>query len=164
MSTELFVQQLVQTNDKENVKAAHYWPFVRGIDQCKCSCAIMSCLHDSYWSWDNLWSVHGKMDKIIEKCMEWFWRINMDSCWCQADHYESWRDILSLRSGGCFTNVSRALQNNLVKRYNARNHIYGENFTMLWAHVQISAWNSHKKYDICNTQILREYFEELTKR
>ena len=28
----------------------------------------------------------------------------------------------------CFTNVSRALQNNTAKIYNARNHIYGENF------------------------------------
>ena len=29
--------------------------------------------------------------------------------------------------GGCFTNVSRALQKNLAKIYNARNYIYGEN-------------------------------------
>ena len=27
----------------------------------------------------------------------------------------------------CFTNVSRAIQNNIAKIYNARNHIYGEN-------------------------------------
>ena len=32
--------------------------------------------------------------------------------------------------GGCFTNASRALQNNLAKIYNARNHIYGENFKL----------------------------------
>ena len=32
--------------------------------------------------------------------------------------------------GGCFFNVSRALQNNLAKTYNARNHIYGENFKL----------------------------------
>ena len=36
----------------------------------------------------------------------------------------------SQASGGCFTNVSRALQNNLAKIYNARNHIYGENFKL----------------------------------
>ena len=30
--------------------------------------------------------------------------------------------------GGCFTNVSRTLQNNLAKIYNVRNHIDGENF------------------------------------
>ena len=32
--------------------------------------------------------------------------------------------------GGCFTNVSRALQNNLAKIYNARNDIYNENFML----------------------------------
>ena len=32
--------------------------------------------------------------------------------------------------GGCFTKVSRALQNNLAKICNARNHIYDENFKM----------------------------------
>ena len=32
--------------------------------------------------------------------------------------------------GGCFTNVSWALQNNLAKIYNARNDIYGENFKL----------------------------------
>ena len=33
-------------------------------------------------------------------------------------------------TGGCFTNVSRALQNNLAKIYDASNHIYGENFKL----------------------------------
>ena len=32
--------------------------------------------------------------------------------------------------GGCFTKVSRALQNNVAKIHNARNHIYGENFML----------------------------------
>ena len=32
--------------------------------------------------------------------------------------------------GGCFTNVLQALQNNLAKTYNAKNHIYGENFKL----------------------------------
>ena len=32
--------------------------------------------------------------------------------------------------GECFTNISIALQNNLVKIYNARNHIYDENFKL----------------------------------
>ena len=32
--------------------------------------------------------------------------------------------------GGCFTNVSRALQNNLAKIHNARNHSYVENFKL----------------------------------
>ena len=35
-----------------------------------------------------------------------------------------------LESGGCFTNVSRALQNNIAKMYNARNNIYAENFKL----------------------------------
>ena len=30
--------------------------------------------------------------------------------------------------GGCFNNVSRALQNKIAKIYSARNHIIGENF------------------------------------
>ena len=34
------------------------------------------------------------------------------------------------RSGGCFTNVLRALQNNLAKICNTRNDIYGENFKL----------------------------------
>ena len=29
---------------------------------------------------------------------------------------------------------------------------------------EVSAWNSHKKYDFWNTQILRECFEERVKR
>ena len=32
-ATQLFVQQLVLTNNKENIKASHYQPFVRGIHQ-----------------------------------------------------------------------------------------------------------------------------------
>ena len=31
---------------------------------------------------------------------------------------------------GVFTNISLALQNNLAKIYNARNHIYSENFKL----------------------------------
>ena len=33
-------------------------------------------------------------------------------------------------AGGCVTNVSRALQNNLAKIHNAENHIHGENFKL----------------------------------
>ena len=32
--------------------------------------------------------------------------------------------------GGCFTNVSWPLQNNLANIHNTRNHIYGENFQL----------------------------------
>ena len=67
--------------------------------------------------------------------------------------------------GGCFTNFSRALQNNLAKIYNASNHIYGENFKLkfckCFGHInKVSAWNAHRKCDFCNTQISREYFGE----
>ena len=35
-----------------------------------------------------------------------------------------------IKTGDCFTNVSRALQNNLAKIHITRNHIYGENFKL----------------------------------
>ena len=45
--------------------------------------------------------------------------------WPTISHYpHQWRP------GGCFNNVSSALQNNLANIYNARNHIYGENFKL----------------------------------
>ena len=37
---------------------------------------------------------------------------------------------MSQKPGGCFTNVSRAIQNNLGKIYNANNYFYGENFKL----------------------------------
>ena len=40
------------------------------------------------------------------------------------------QNILSSVPGGCFSNDSRALQNNLPKIHNATNHIYGENFKL----------------------------------
>ena len=58
--------------------------------------------------------------------------------WCWV------RNILG-ESGVCFTNVSRALQNNLAKIGNARNHIFDKNFklkfctcaqSMAWVHIQ----------------------------
>ena len=59
-------------------------------------------------------------------------------------------------TGGCFTNVSRTLQNTLVKMYKAPNDIYGENFKHGFGHTyKVSPWNSHNKHDWCNTQISR---------
>ena len=60
---------------------------------------------------------------------------------CEYRVWLSWCGACGQEPGGCFTNVSRALQNNLAKIHNTRNHIYGENFklklcTWLWAHVQ----------------------------
>ena len=60
--------------------------------------------------------------------------------------------------GGCFTNVSRALQNNLAKIHNARNlakihnarnHIYGENFKLkLCTCAQSMALGTHTKFQL----------------
>ena len=65
--------------------------------------------------------------------------------------------------GGCFTNISQALQSNLTKICNAIIYIYVENFKLKLCTHKLSSWNSHKKYNFCNTQISREYFQELVK-
>ena len=72
-------------------------------------------------------------------------------------------------AGDCFTNVSRAPENILAKIHNTRNHIYGETLYVCpkqgFGHTyKVSAWNSHHKYYLCNTQISREVFGELAKR
>ena len=46
------------------------------------------------------------------------------------DQWIKWFDLIKAGPGGCFTNVSRALQNIPTKICNARNHIYGENFKL----------------------------------
>ena len=52
-------------------------------------------------------------------------------------------------SGGCFTNVSRALQNNFAKIYNASNHMYGENFKLkLCTCAQSMALGTRTKFQI----------------
>ena len=33
LETRLFVQRIIQVNEEEHIKVAHYWPFVRGIYQ-----------------------------------------------------------------------------------------------------------------------------------
>ena len=45
---------------------------------------------------------------------------------CQTVHVIN----INRQYGGCFTNVSRALHNNLANIYNAENDIYGENFKL----------------------------------
>ena len=53
----------------------------------------------------------------------------------------TWRDQ---KPGGCFTNVSRALQINLPRLYNASYHIYGENFkTKLCTYAQSHPLGAH---------------------
>ena len=52
-------------------------------------------------------------------------------------------------SRGCFTNVSRALQNNLAKIYNANNNIYGENFKLkLCTCAQSMALGTRTKFQL----------------
>ena len=54
-----------------------------------------------------------------------------------------------LGPGGCFTKVSRALQNNLAKIHNARNPIYGENFKLkLCTCTQSIALGSRTKFQL----------------
>ena len=71
------------------------------------------------------------------------------------------RDVASLYLGnfflllrrrrvrGCFTNVSRALQNNLAKIHNTENHIYGENFKLkLCTCAQSHALGTRTKFQL----------------
>ena len=54
-------------------------------------------------------------------CQHWFrWWLHM------SGNKPLPEPLLFGETGGCFNNVSRALQNNLVKIYNARNIIYAE--------------------------------------
>ena len=51
--------------------------------------------------------------------------------------------------GGCFTNVSRTLQNNLAKIHNTGNHIYGENFKLkLYTCAQSHALGTRTKFQL----------------
>ena len=76
-------------------------------------------------------------------------------------------------AGGCFTSVSRVLQNNLAKIHNARNHFYGENFKLkIRTCAQSMALGTHSKFQlevlirsmISAIHKLREYLGELAKR
>ena len=52
-------------------------------------------------------------------------------------------------TGGCFTNASRALQRNLAKICNARNHIYSENFKLkICTCAQSKALGTHTKFQL----------------
>ena len=82
-----------------------------------------------------------------------------------------WKSVMT--SGGCFTNVSRALQSNLTKIYNAIIYIYGENFKLKLCTCDQSivlGTDTNFQLEIVirnmifyNTQISREYFRELVK-
>ena len=52
-------------------------------------------------------------------------------------------------TGGCSTNISRALQNNRANIYNASNHIYGENFKLkLCTFAQSHALGTRTKFQL----------------
>ena len=51
--------------------------------------------------------------------------------------------------GSCFTSVSQALQNNLAKIHNIRNHIHGKNFKLkLCTCTQSMALGTHTKFKL----------------
>ena len=57
--------------------------------------------------------------------------------------------LIDQRAGGCFTNVSWALQNDLAKIYDARNHSYGENFKLkLYTCAQSMALGTCTKFQL----------------
>ena len=57
--------------------------------------------------------------------------------------------LCSRESGGCFTNILQALQNNGIKIYNARNHIFGENFKLkLCMCAQSDALGTRTKFQL----------------
>ena len=59
----------------------------------------------------------------------------------------SWR--LQRIPGGCFSNVTGALQNNLAKIHNTGNHIYGENFKLkLCTCAQSHALGTRTKFQL----------------
>ena len=78
--------------------------------------------------------------------------INPDWCnsaWLSSCCYNMILGHEAERSGSCLTNVSRALQNNLVKIHNARNHSYRENFKLkLCMRAQSMALGTHTKFQL----------------
>ena len=73
------------------------------------------------------------------------------SWWCKEPVLQQqWYWCSSLQApGSCFTNVSRALQNNLAKIYKARNNIYAENFKLkLGTCVQSMALGTRTKFQL----------------
>ena len=60
-----------------------------------------------------------------------------------------WQHGFFKYQGGCFTNVSRALQNSPAKIHNTRNHIYGENFKLkLCTCAQSHALGTRTKFQL----------------
>ena len=75
--------------------------------------------------------------------------------------------LQSTPPGGCFTNVSRALQNNLAKIYNAKNHIFSENFKLkLCTCAQSLALDTCAKFQLeilirCTISVIHKFRENI---
>ena len=81
------------------------------------------------------------------ECLIWLqWRGNRT--WNQT-WQKSALGLQGYEPGGCFTNVSRAFQNNLAKIYNASNQIYGDNFKLkLCTCAQSMALGTRTKFQL----------------
>ena len=82
-----------------------------------------------------------------------WWRHVMETSSASLGLYEGiygWPVDSSLEGpGGCFTNVPRALQNNLAKIHNTRNHIYDQNFKLkLCTCAQSMALGTRTKFQL----------------
>ena len=59
------------------------------------------------------------------------------------------QELVCWETGGCFTNVSRAVQNNISKIYNTRNRIHSDNFKLkLCTCAQSMALGKHTKFQL----------------
>ena len=140
----------------------------------------IALLPQCYWcnpekyGWSQPSQNHNKSQQIMNSVLIWLGKLPWKPLllYCLGVLYLSQVTTTHLKIRGCFTNVSRALQNNIAKIYSAKIQIYGENSKLTlyvcpkpcFGHTyKVSAWNFHKKHDFCNTQISREYSEELAK-
>ena len=97
---------------------------------------------------------------VIVSTIWYMGRKNKYCFFCQEIWILAWRShgkimelfseiFMGTQPGGCFTNISRALQNNLAKIYKARNNIYAENFKLkLCICAQSMALGTHTKFQL----------------
>ena len=118
LATQMFAPQHAQTHSKENNKALHYWPFVRGIHQKKASTSesFSMAWHHHYWLDAGVISYSSGIWIGV-----WWWPVNV---WMDKNHtimgtnagilkmkccYECFLEIwyhafliMTGRLGGCF--------------------------------------------------------------
>ena len=109
------------------------WWFVMPLRSLWHDCNIWGTLWLSTWCQDSI-------DQVQVRC-------KIFKCWSHRYTELKFCHHCACRCPeGCFTTISRALQNNITKKPNTKNHIYAENFKLklcmcaqskLWAHVQI---------------------------